>query len=239
MGAGSLAEFRSNRAAPATCPCDGHKVSGGLGPYLTAPATCPCFGRGVSGGVSVLLACPADLPFCVGRVVSGGVWSLPCAGPSPRHFCAGLRLCSGLALTTRGRHAQRLVCPAWARVRVRDRPPLRWAHDLRSLGPYLALGRVLATLALGSDSVAGRPGAATVSGDQPLLRWAHDLRLLGPYPALGRVRPTFALGPGPLALPLLCAGLGFVAYASAWVSNPWPFRPLSTLGALSLCSWLI
>ena len=82
-------------------------------------------------------------------------------------FCAGVGLCSGPALTTLGRHAQRLVCPTWARCRVRDRPLLRWAHDLRLLGPYFALGRVLATLAPGLDPVEGRPllrGAATLSG---------------------------------------------------------------------------
>ena len=27
-----------------------------------------------------------DLPSCFGREVSGGVWPLLCAGPSPRHF---------------------------------------------------------------------------------------------------------------------------------------------------------
>ena len=51
--------------------------------------------------------------------------------------------------------------------RVGDRQLLRWAHDLRLLGPYLALSRVLATFALGSDSVAGLPllrGAATLNG---------------------------------------------------------------------------
>ena len=30
-----------------------------------------------------------DLPCCVGRVVSAGVWPLLCAGPRPCHFCAG------------------------------------------------------------------------------------------------------------------------------------------------------
>ena len=73
---------------------------------------------------------------------------------SPRHFCAGLRLCSGQALTTRGRHAQWLVCPTWARDSVGDRPLLRWAHDLCRLGPYLALGRDRATFALGLGPLA-------------------------------------------------------------------------------------
>ena len=57
-----------------------------------------------------------------------GTWS-----PIARHFRAGVRLCSRPALTTRGRHTQRLVCPTWARSRVRDRARLRWAHDLRTL----------------------------------------------------------------------------------------------------------
>ena len=118
FGAGSLAEFR---------------------PYLAAPATCPCFGRGFSGGVLTLLGCSGDLPSCVGRGVSGGVWPLLCAGP--RHFCAGLRLCSGPgagpALTTRGRHIQRPVCPTWARhfccghmISVCLALTLRWAESL-------------------------------------------------------------------------------------------------------------
>ena len=145
--------------------------------------------------------------FCAGHMISVR-WPLLCAGPSPRHFCAWVRLCSGPALTTRGRHAQRLVCPTWARHSDRDQPLLRWAHDwplpcagpsprhfcawvrlcsgpaLTTLnsssvphghcpvseighfcaGPYLALGRALATFAPGSDSVAGLPllrGAAT------------------------------------------------------------------------------
>ena len=41
------------------------------------------------------------------------------------------------------------------------------AWSLAKFGPYLALGRVLATFALGLDSVAGRPllrGAATLNG---------------------------------------------------------------------------
>ena len=38
-------------------------------------------------------------------------WPLLCAGPRPCHFCAGVGLCSGPALTTQGRHTQRLVCP--------------------------------------------------------------------------------------------------------------------------------
>ena len=144
-----------------------------------------------------------DLPFCVGREVSGGVWPLLCAGTSPHHFCAGLRLRSGPSLTTRGRHTQRHMGS-----RVGDRPRLRWAHDLRLLGPYFALGRALATFALGSDSAAGRPllrGAATLQGSSvphghetvsgtghvcaghmvsdcsPLSRWGQTLQQAGPY----------------------------------------------------------
>ena len=40
-----------------------------------------------------------DLPCCVGRVVSAGVWPLLCAGPRPCHFCAGHSLYSGPALS--------------------------------------------------------------------------------------------------------------------------------------------
>ena len=97
-------------------------------------------------------------------------------------------------------------------------PLLRWAHDLCMSCPYFALGRVLATFALGSDSVAlttrGCHAQRLVCptwtrdrvGDRPLLRWAHDFRMSGPYFALGRDRAAFALGQGHLALPLLCAG---------------------------------
>ena len=146
-----------------------------------------------AGCLLALARYSGDLPSCFGRELSGGVWPLLCAGP--RHFCAGVRLCSGPALTTRGRHTQRLVCPTWARKRV---------------------------------------------GDRPLLRWAHDLRMSGHYFALGRDRATFALGPGPLALPLLCAGPKLChSYASARVCDPGTFlksRPLSTLGARSPCA---
>ena len=70
-----------------------------------------------------------------------------------------------------------------ARIRVRDRPLLPWAHDPRMSGPYFALGRAVATFA---------PGAGSV---------------FGPYFALGRDLAAFALGPGPSVLPLvLCAG---------------------------------
>ena len=34
----------------------------------------------------------------VGREVSGGVWPLLCAGPGPRHFCAGVGPCAGRPL---------------------------------------------------------------------------------------------------------------------------------------------
>ena len=100
---------------------------------------------------------------------------------SPRHFCAGLRLCSGQALTTRGRHAQWLVCPTWARDRVGDRPLLRWAHDLRRLGPYLELGRDRATFALGQSPLAlpllcARPRLWVLCICQGLRPLAHSLR---------------------------------------------------------------
>ena len=135
-----------------------------------------------------------DLPFCVGREVSGGVWPLLCAGTSPHHFCAGLRLRSGPSLTTRGRHTQRHMGS-----RVGDRPRLRWAHDLRLLGPYFALGRALATFALGSDSVAGRPllrGAATLNGSS--VPHGHEtVSETGHFCALHII---------PVRWPLLCAG---------------------------------
>ena len=70
---------------------------------------------------------------------------------------------------------------------------LRWSHDLLLLGPYFALGRVLASFALGSDSVAGLPllrGAATLNGSSvphghETLSGAghfsaHDLLMSGP-----------------------------------------------------------
>ena len=202
--------------ASATCPCFGRGVSGGVSnptgllrrpalalgawslagfrSYWAAPATCPCFGRGVSGGVWPLLDCSGDLPFCVEREVSGGVWPLLCAGPSPRLFCAGVRLCSGPALTTRGRHTQRLVCPTWARDRVGDRPLLSRAHDLRMLAltlrwaetgppghfcagpgspcfcPYSALG-----LDFGTCSSAGVSGPGSFLESRPSLHWARDV----------------------------------------------------------------
>ena len=141
LGAGSLADFRS---------------------YWAAPATCPCFGRGVSGGGLPLLYCSGDLPSCFGREVCG-VWPLLCAGPSPGHFCAGLGLCSGPALTTRGRHTRRLVCPAWARavsetgcfcagrmISVCLALTLRWAESSPLLrGVRLCSGPALVTPARG------------------------------------------------------------------------------------------
>ena len=162
-------------------------------------------------------------PFALGARSVAELWPLLCAGPRPRLFCAGLTLCSGPALTTRGRHASTARLSHLGTKLCRgppDRPLLRWAHDLRLLGPYFVLGRVLASFALGSHSVAGRPllrGAATLQrhvyptcarsrvGDRPLLRWAHDLRLLGPYLALGRDLAFFALGSHSVAgRPLLC-----------------------------------
>ena len=135
-------------------------------------------------------------PFALGARSVAELWPLLCAGPRPRLFCAGLTLCSGPALTTRGRHASTARLSHLGTKLCRgppDRPLLRWAHDLRLLGPYFVLGRDLAFFALGSHSVAGRPllcGAATLQRlvyptcarsrvrDRPLLRWAHDLRTL-------------------------------------------------------------
>ena len=72
-----------------------------------------------------------DLPSFIGRVVSGGVWPLLCAGPGPCLFCARVGPFRGPALTARGRHAQRLVCPTWARAR---RPTLGHETRLTRLG---------------------------------------------------------------------------------------------------------
>ena len=77
-----------------------------------------------------------------------------CAGPSPCHLFAGLKLCGWPALTTRRRHAQQLVRPTWGRRRVGDRLLLRWAHDLRTLALTLRWAETL-----------------------PLLRRAQSLRL--------------------------------------------------------------
>ena len=57
---------------------------------VTAPATCPCGGRGVPGGVSVSRACPGDLPFCVGRVVSAGFGPYGTLGRVRAAFAPGL-----------------------------------------------------------------------------------------------------------------------------------------------------
>ena len=68
-----------------------------------------------------------------------------------------------------------------------DRPLLRWALGLRMFGPYFALGRDLATFALGEVPMTGRPllrGAATPRRLVPLT-W-------GPEPCQGP--PTFAPG---------------------------------------------
>ena len=59
-----------------------------------------------------------------------------------------------------------------ARSRIGDRPLLRWALGLRVFGPYFALGRDLATFALGAVSMAGRP----------LLRGTGAPRLARPVP---------------------------------------------------------
>ena len=137
-------------------------------------------------------------------------------------------------------------------------PLLRWAHDLCMSCPYFALGRVLATFALGSDSVAGRPllrGAATLNGSSvphghetvsetghfcaghmiPVclaltLRWAET----GPILRWARV---------PLLCPYFALGLDFGAYASARVSGPGSFLESSpslhwARRALSLCPLL-
>ena len=93
-----------------------------------------------------LMATPATCPLAL------GARSLAESGPYfalGRVFYAEVRLCSGPALTTRGRHTQRLVCPTWARDRVRfcagrmisarlaltlrwaeSSPLLRWAQTL-------------------------------------------------------------------------------------------------------------
>ena len=102
----------------------------------------------------------------------------PHIGPSLCHSCAVLRLCSGPALTTRGRHTRRLVCPTWARGRVGDRPVLGWTHDLRLLGPYSAPGQDRAHFCAGP----GSPCFALT------LRWAW---------ALGLMHLPGSLTPGP------------------------------------------
>ena len=147
-----------------------------------------CFGREVSGGVWPLLGCSCDLPSCVrregvGREASGGgVWPLLCAGPSPCRFCAGVRLCSGPALTMRGRHTQRLVYPTWARSSAGDQPLLRWAHDLRMSGPYFALGRDRATFAMGPGPLAMPSHCAELPG--PRLATYASARVSYPGPFL-------------------------------------------------------
>ena len=174
-----------------------------------------------------------------------------CAGPSPRHLCAGIGPCSGPALTTRGRHTQRLVYPTWARDRVGDQPLLRWAHDLRLLGPYFSLGRVLATFAPGLDPAAGRPllsGAATLNGSSiPLghetvsetghfcagymvsvcpaltLRWAET----GPLLRWARV---------PLLCPYFALGLDFPVLMHLPGSRSLALSSRALLGAHSPCT---
>ena len=120
----------------------------------------------------------------------GGLWrslALTLRWAGPRHFCSGVGPCSGPALTTRGRHAQRLVCPAPGHETVSEtghfcaghmipvclaltlrwaetRPLLRWAR-VPLLCPYLALGLDFAALRLmhlpGSHSLAPSSRAAT------------------------------------------------------------------------------
>ena len=204
-------------AAPATCPFAlSARSLAEFDPYLTAPATC-LFTLGARSLAEFPLLCagPSPCHFCAGRGTPS--WPLLCAGPSPCHFCAGLSLYSGPALTTRGRYASTARSHSLGgklgpglRSRVGDRPLLRWAHGLRMSGPYFALGRVLATFALGSDSVAGRPsvaphyaepprfngsslspGARSRVGDRPRLRWAHGPRH-GHFCA-GPGSPCFAL----------------------------------------------
>ena len=138
-------------AAPATCPLAlGARSPAESGPYFALGRVRATFtlksdsaaGRPLLRGAATLNGSSVPLGhdavsgtghFCGGHLISVR-WPLLCAaGPSPRHFCAVLRLCSGPALTTRGRHAQRLVCPTWARDRVGDRQLLRWAHGLRML----------------------------------------------------------------------------------------------------------
>ena len=61
-GARSLAEFTPYRTAPATCPCLGGEVSGGVRPLLDCSGDLPLLGGKVSGGVWALLDCSDDLP---------------------------------------------------------------------------------------------------------------------------------------------------------------------------------
>ena len=163
-----------------------------------------------------------------GPQVPGGVWPLLSAGPSPRHFCAGVELCCGPALTTRDRHAQRLVCPTWAQHRVGDRPLLRLAHDLRILAltlrwaetepllrwarvpllcPYFALGLDFATLV----RLPGSP-TLTLTWRTPFLRWAPARCVQAAH--LGRAR-TLLLTPFPGARPSLTRRLGRVTRPGA------------------------
>ena len=92
-----------------------------------------------------------------------------------------------------------------------DRPLLRLALGLRVFGPYFALGRDLATFALGEVPMTGLPllcagpprldgsshslGARSRVRDRPLLRRAHDPRVCGPYFALGRDLATWIWAP--------------------------------------------
>ena len=141
-----------------------------------------------------------------GYAVAGGItlaWgacsrSEICTGLSPRHFCAVVGLCSGPALTTRGRHIQRLVCSTWARNRFGDRPLLRRAHDLRTLA---------LTLRWAESSATPRhfcAGVRLCSGPALTTRGRHTQRLVCPTRA--RCRVHFCAGHMiPVRWPLLCA----------------------------------
>ena len=155
------------RYEPATCPFAlGARSLAEFGPYLTAPATCPCFGREVSGGVWPLIDFSGDLPLRWAR----GIWR-------------------SLALTLR-----------WAE----SLPLLRRARD-SAICPYFAQCRVLATFALGTVSIAGRPllsGAATghASTARPAHLWPGAVSGTG-LSCAGHMISVF------LALTLCCAEL--------------------------------
>ena len=113
---------------------------------------------------------------------------------------AGFRLCSGPALTTRGRHAQRLFCPTWTRVRVgltwADRPepfPLRLGARLAG---YPARAGLEPTRTLRLPLC---PGARVGS----VARATLALRGLGSRMCIARVRPDVLNGRLKLRLQLL------------------------------------
>ena len=115
--------------------------------------------------------------------------ALRCAESLPPF--AGIRLCSGPALTTRGRHTQRLVCPTRTRVRVgltwADRPepfPFRLGARLAGYPARAGLepARTLRLLLC--------PGARVESVARPTL----TLRVLGSRLCIARVGPDVLNG---------------------------------------------